>query len=172
MSVRSDWNLELQLEQTRDLAEGDVRAAVVRVLDHIASAPKSRFRGGRKLLELLEEARSTAEGGPLAERLSDAISYADNQMLRQDFEERYELWGASLDQDVKFAARTAGAAIDYWTGVGNAFLADHPDASGPELLAHIQAMKAELPYMDAPEDRPGRYRKELLDAAERSLDPA
>ncbi|WP_238412755.1 Shedu immune nuclease family protein [Saccharothrix deserti] len=150
------------VEQARDLCATETgREAVIDVLRHINSG-KSPFRGGRQLVKLLQVALTTAEpveGDEVTQRLRDGIDYAEGRAFKQDMEDRYPLFRKKRsDIDLEFVVRSLEASIEYWIGVGGKFLAETPSATGAELLAHVQGFRQELPFMDAPEDRPGRYR--------------
>jgi len=163
MSIRSDRTLEAIVEQAKELCQGaPARDAVVRVLDHVRSGAKVRFRGGRRLVELLGEAAGSLEHDEdpgVGQRLRDSLDYAENRASKHDLEDRYALLGDGRSKSsLKFLSGIMTASATYWQEVATKFLAETPGATGAELLAHLQDLEAEIPFMDAPEDRPGRYR--------------
>ncbi|WP_204285800.1 Shedu anti-phage system protein SduA domain-containing protein [Microbispora amethystogenes] len=164
MRIRSDWSLERLLEQARDVSPTEsVRHAISVTLDFVASAPKTRFRGGRQLVELLQTAHKEANRNgddPAIERLHDAIAYAEGRMIRIDIEEKYALFSGSRRDEslIRLASQTALIAAEYWTRVAEEYLEEHPDADAGQLLQRVRQIGAEAAFMDARRDRPGRYR--------------
>ncbi len=162
MRVRVDWTLEIMVEQALDLCTTDAaREAVRDVIRHVNSG-KSRFRGGRRLVDLLQVALATTEpieGDEVTRRLRDAIEYAEGRAYKQDMDDRYPLFeNKRSDNSLEYVYRTMDASVRYWLEISQKFLAEHPSASGADLFSHMQELQRELPFMDAPEDRPGRYR--------------
>jgi hypothetical protein len=62
---------------------------------------------------------------------------------------------ASICKSIK---RTITISADFWTNVASTLLDKAPTTTAQELLDHISTTAREIPFMDAPEDRPGRYR--------------
>ncbi|MFH8343461.1 Shedu anti-phage system protein SduA domain-containing protein [Streptomyces sp. NPDC018045] len=164
MTVRSDFALELQLGSARDeAADPQVKNAVTAAIDHMLSGNSRSRRGGRALTDLLAAARATAadkEEWHVVRLLQDSLDYAEGRILKPEFEERYRLFqdGARDENSRQFLSRTVWAASDFVIRAGAEFLAEHPEAGPAELLRHVEALGRDAKFLEAPEDRPGRYR--------------
>ncbi|WP_030022006.1 Shedu anti-phage system protein SduA domain-containing protein [Streptomyces monomycini] len=164
MTVRSDFALELQLERTREeAADIQVKGAVNAVVEHMSSGGGRSRRGGRALTDLLAAARVTAadkDEWHVVRLLQDSLDYAEGRILRPEFEERYRLFqdGARNEAARHYLARTIGAASDFVLRAGREFLASQPGAGAEKLLSHVEKLSKEAQWLNAPEDRPGRYR--------------
>lgn len=164
MTGRADWTLELQLEQIQKITSAkEVREAITTVVHHMHSGRTSRRRGGQKLTKLLEIARlraSEESEWDVVRLLQDSIDYATERILQPDFEERYRLYrdGSRRKANANYVASILNVNLDYLRTEGGGYLAAHPDASGDDLLDHLIAHYADARFLDAPEDRPGRYR--------------
>ncbi|MEV6753572.1 Shedu anti-phage system protein SduA domain-containing protein [Streptomyces sp. NPDC051214] len=93
--------------------------------------------------------------------VQDSLDYAEGRILRPDFEERYQLFQRStapLSSHQDFAARTLSSTLEFFTQLGNAYLAEQPDATTGELLSHLGAVSRDARYMQQAQERPGRYR--------------
>ncbi|MFD7665978.1 Shedu anti-phage system protein SduA domain-containing protein [Streptomyces sp. NPDC059788] len=164
MTVRSDFALELRLKRTREEAsDQDVTDAVDAALHHMSSGTGRSRRGGRPLTDLLSTARATAaakEEWHVVRLLQDSLDYAEGRILKPEFEERYRLFqdGARDEITRDHLSRTLWASHDFVRRVGRKFLVEHPEAGAEDLLAHVEMMGREAWWLDAPADRPGRYR--------------
>ncbi|MGC5308744.1 Shedu anti-phage system protein SduA domain-containing protein [Micromonospora zamorensis] len=174
MEVRSDWSLELQLQQIERAAERkEVKVALDAVLAHIASGGRKR-RGGHQLLALLSEARAeaaTAGEWQVVRLLQDSIDYAEGRILRNEFEERYRLFqdGADRSKNLRSTAESiVSISCDFVVGQARAYLQGSPGASAEQVLEHVRTLGQDAKFMEAPADRPGRYRI-VRGAAERIL---
>ena len=164
MDTRSDWALELQLSQTRAQAAHDsVTAAIQAVIDHMTKGHGKNRRGGRSLVHLLETARSSAASAgewQTVRHLQDSLDYAEGRLLRLDFEERHQLAGSGTrdERDLDLYARTKELMYQHAAGVGRELLAEQPESSGEDMVAYFEKMSQEAKFLDAPRDRPGRFR--------------
>lgn len=156
--------MELQLEQVEKTAVApEVKDAVKDALRHMNSGRSRHRRGGQALVRWLEIARlrATEESEwDVVRLLQDSIDYASDRILKPEFEERYRLFQDSARDKhaAKYAGRILHIANIYWNETGREYLRGHPDTSPEELLDHIQSVGQDAEYLDAPEDRPGRYR--------------
>ncbi|WP_433658232.1 Shedu anti-phage system protein SduA domain-containing protein [Nocardia sp. CA-128927] len=162
MSVRSDWTLEIILEQARDrCSDDDVRSAVQDALGHINGGNSGR-RGGRRLIDLMRVAFEKAkkcEGDDVTQRLHEGIAYSEGHLYKQDMDDRYPLFRVQRsDINLKFVSEMITASSAYWREIAKGFLEKQPDATASELVLHIESISENVPFMDAPQDRPGRYR--------------
>ncbi|ROS38934.1 uncharacterized protein DUF4263 [Amycolatopsis thermoflava] len=164
MSSRADWSLELQLEATqKEAVHPDVQNAIAQAIVYMHSGKSRRRRGGRALVERLEVARlraSEENEWHVVRLLQDALDYATGRILNPDFEERYRLFqdGGRSDHRRDFVSGVFFGMQEFVRGASRKFLEDNESASAQELLAHLTSVVADGKFLDAPEDRPGRYR--------------
>ena len=164
MDVRADYALELQLEQVAEhTVDRGVKEWIRQALAHMAKGTGGHRRGGMELVELLSVARQRAadyDEWHVVRGLQDSIDYAKGRILQPVFEEQYRLFqdGLRHESTRKYLAGTLSAALRFAAEAGNEYLAKHPGATMPELLVHIQSLGQDSEFMEAPEDRPGRYR--------------
>ncbi|MET9957627.1 Shedu anti-phage system protein SduA domain-containing protein [Streptomyces sp. NPDC006326] len=165
MDVRSDFALQLQLQHVAERAlDPRVKDALEAVLKHMTGGRSRSRRGGRALVTLLEEVRSTAattDEWQVVRLIQDSLDYAEGRILRPDFEERYRLFQRSTQppgshQD--YLARTLSATLKFFTQLAGDYLGQHPEANPGELLAHVEAVGRDARYMQQSQERPGRYR--------------
>jgi len=88
------------------------------------------------------------------------MDYTEGRILKPDFEERYRLFqdGVRNDSLRKLVAGILSINFGYVREAGHEFLEAHPGADGEELLAYIRKLSEDVKFLDAPPDRPGRYR--------------
>lgn len=142
--------------------DANVCAAVTAVLQHMHSGRSRQRRGGRELVRLLEGARGVAAAvgeWQVVRLVQDAIEYAEGRILRPDFEDRYRLFGDGQRREshTGFLGGTMKAMHQWLVDSGREFLADRPDAGIGEFLEHFRAQGEDAMFLQAPEDRPGRY---------------
>jgi len=163
MGVRSDYALDLQLEQVREQAAGqDVKQAVDSVLRHMRSGLGGHRKGGQTLLQLLAAARgcaAAADEWSTVRLLQDSIDYSEERILQPDFEERYRLFqdGVRNEGLRKHVAAQLEINCRHVANDGREFLREHPEATAEQLLTRIESLAVDMRYLVAPEDRPGRY---------------
>ncbi|MFG1840774.1 Shedu anti-phage system protein SduA domain-containing protein [Micromonospora sp. NPDC049175] len=174
MEIRADWALELQLEQTEKIADRqEVKAALAATRGHLISGGRSR-KGGRELLTFLGDARyeaAMADEWQVVRLLQDSIDYAEGRITKHEFEERYRLFqdGAARDSGLlSTAANIVAVTCEFAARQGRAYLDANPDASAEQILTQIRSLGEDSKLMEAPEDRPGRYRI-VRGSAERML---
>jgi hypothetical protein len=164
MDVRADWTLELQLEQVEKHAvDQHVQEWIRQARAHMAKGTGGHRRGGAELVALLAEARQRAadyDEWHVVRLLQDSIDYAEGRILKQVMEEQYRLFedGSRREITREFLAGTLSSALRFVAEAGNEYLAEHPSATFQELLGHIESLGQDAAFMEAPEDRPGRYR--------------
>ncbi|HEX5269888.1 MAG TPA: Shedu anti-phage system protein SduA domain-containing protein [Gemmataceae bacterium] len=75
-------------------------------------------------------------------------------------EEQYRLFQDGLRDDSRcnFLANMVSGVLRFGTEAGDEYLRKHPGATVPELLNHIDSLGQDAAFVEAPEDRPGRYR--------------
>ncbi|MFC8346356.1 Shedu anti-phage system protein SduA domain-containing protein [Streptomyces sp. NPDC057280] len=164
MDVRSDFALRLQLDHVAEQAgDPEVKDALEAVVRHMNSG-RSPYRGGSTLVTLLKEVRSTAaslDEWQVVRLVQDSLDYAEGRILRPDFEERYRLFQRSaepLSSHQDYLARTLSATLAFFTQLGDAYLAQHPDAGATEVLTHVKGTAQDARYMQQSQERTGRYR--------------
>ncbi|MFD4501433.1 Shedu anti-phage system protein SduA domain-containing protein [Streptomyces sp. NPDC058457] len=164
MTTRSDMTLEWHLRDVvaEAVVDATVDAAVTAVLRHMHSGRSRQRRGGRELVRLLEEARGAAAAAgewQVVRLVQDAIEYAEGRILRPDFEDRYRLFGDGQRREshTGFLGGTMKAMHQWLVDSGREFLADRPDAGVEEFLEHFRAQGEDAMFLQAPEERPGRY---------------
>jgi hypothetical protein len=155
--------LEWQLREVDGAAaDAAVKDALSAVFKHMHGGRSRKRRGGRELVRLLEEARATAARvaeWQVVRLVQDSLDYAQGRILQHDLQERYRLFqdGARNEGKRDFVAGTVRAAHQWIVADGGDFLKDHPEASAAEMLAHFRDQGEDARFMEAPEDRPGRY---------------
>jgi hypothetical protein len=156
--------LQLQLEQVEEhAAEQHVKEWIRQALAHMAKGTGGHRRGGAELVALLTEARQRAadyDEWHVVRLLQDSIDYAEGRILQPVFEEQYRLFQDSVrnESNRKFAAGIISSSLRFVAEAGKEYLAEHPSATLPELLGHIDSLGLDAAFMEAPEDRTGRYR--------------
>lgn len=164
MSARSDYALELQLERILHEAKGeDVKTAISATLEHMHSGSSKNRRGGKKLVLLLSEVRLRAARGDewsVVRLVQDSIDYAEGRIFKQDFEERYHLFQDGVRDDINrsYISGITYAGLKYAAKLGREFLDERPNATADDLLEKFSSLGEDARFLDAPEDRPGRYR--------------
>ncbi|MEG9550522.1 MULTISPECIES: Shedu anti-phage system protein SduA domain-containing protein [Streptomyces griseus group] len=165
MATRSDFALELQLDAAKDQATSPgVESAIESALTHMSGSGSRNRRGGKRLVSLLEEARSiAAKAGDwqVVRLLQDSLDYAEGRILKPEFEERYRLFqdGQQRNDILRDYVSTAIWGGSQFLGEkGKKFLADTPGADADDLLAHLLSLGQDSLFLEAPPDRPGRYR--------------
>ncbi|MGW7535493.1 Shedu anti-phage system protein SduA domain-containing protein [Amycolatopsis sp. NPDC054798] len=116
-------------------ASGDeVARPVMDVLDHLG--PRSPYKGGRQLLELVEFAlRAAREHGdePTVEGLNDALGYATGTVLEDDLCVKYPLYSGTGQDDLQMLNRTFSALKGLTATEVAGYLEKNPGASGEEV---------------------------------------
>jgi hypothetical protein len=164
MDVRADMALELQLKQVEEHAvDQRVREWIREALTHMAKGKGGHRRGGAELVALLGEARQRAadfDEWHVVRLLQDSIDYAEGRILQPFFEEQYRLFcdGLRDEGNRRAAAGMISALLQFVAGAGKEYLAEHPGATLPELLKHIDSLGLDAAFLEAPADQPGRYR--------------
>ncbi|WP_447040916.1 Shedu anti-phage system protein SduA domain-containing protein [Streptomyces sp. DSM 118878] len=163
MTTRADMALEWQLRAVSEgITDEGVREAVSGVVAHMHGGRSSKRRGGKELARLLtlaREAAARASEWEAVRQLHDSLAYAEGRILQQDFEERYRLFqdGARNETSRDFLAHTMWATHHWMVSAAQEHLKDRPDATAAELVEHFRAQGEDTRFMEAPEDRPGRY---------------
>lgn len=163
MGVRSDFSLDLQLEYVHERATNDeVKRAVSSVVQHMRTGRGGHRRGGKKLVQLLAEARGQAAAvgeWEVVRLLQDSLDYAEERILQPEFDERYRLFRDGLrNQGLRrLVARSLENSFKYVAEAGREYLDEQPGANMDDLLAHIDSLGDDARYLEAPEGRPGRY---------------
>jgi hypothetical protein len=156
--------LELQLEQVeKHAADQHVKEWIRQALAHMAKGSGGHRRGGTELVALLTEARQRAadyDEWHVVRLLQDSIDYAEGRLLQPAFEEQYRLFQDSVRQEInrKFVAGMISVALQFVAEAGKKYLTEHPNAELSELLGHIDSLGQDAAFLEAPADRPGRYR--------------
>ncbi|PRX96597.1 Shedu anti-phage system protein SduA domain-containing protein [Allonocardiopsis opalescens] len=165
MAVRADFSLELQLEAARkEAVDESTRAAISDALAHMSQGSGGKRRGGKALVQLLVRARLQAadlDEWHVVRILQDSLDYAEGRILQPDFDERYRLFqeGAvrnSIRRDA--VAATMRHTYQYVLDTVHMLRIEEPGLTLDDLLTHVSDLIADADFLDAPEDRPGRYR--------------
>ena len=147
----------------QEAVDEEVRAGIASIIAHMRGGRGRKRRGGQELVRLLKAARSRAAGADewqVVRLLQDSVDYAEDRILKPEFEERYRLFqdGARNEHLRKLAAGILSMNFGYVGKVGQEFLDAHPGASVEELITYIRQLSVEAKFLDAPPDLPGRYR--------------
>ncbi|MFI1455366.1 hypothetical protein [Streptomyces roseus] len=128
MGVRSDFSLDLQLEYVHEQAVVDeVKRAITSALQHMRTGRGGHRRGGKALVQLLEETRGHAASigeWKVVRLLQDSLDYAEERILQPDFDERYRLFqdGIRNQRLRRFVAGTLEINFKYVAEVGREFM--------------------------------------------------
>ncbi|MEU0838144.1 Shedu anti-phage system protein SduA domain-containing protein [Streptomyces sp. NPDC005962] len=174
MSVRSDFSLELQLKKVlEETAHPEIKAALVSARKHMKSGKGSHRRGGKVLVQLLEAVRQrAADAGEwhVVRLVQDSLDYAEGRILQPDFDERYRLFqdGVRSGRLRKHVGNILSINYRYIAEAGREYVDERPEATMEDLIAYFGTLSDDARFLDAPEDRPGRYRL-LRGRAERAV---
>ncbi|MEU3014958.1 Shedu anti-phage system protein SduA domain-containing protein [Nocardia asteroides] len=161
---RADWALEMVLERAQQQASSpEVEDAITAAIRHMHSGNGRTRRGGRKLVELLELARLRASEESEWDTLRlvhDAVDYCEGRSLKPEFEERFRLFedGRRSELNRSALARFFDVMVRYIQEAGHEALRRDETLTGSELLTQLIALAEDGGLIEAPEDRPGRYR--------------
>jgi len=164
MSVRSDFSLDLQLKSVLEVAvHSDVKAAIVSARAHMNSGRGGHRRGGQALVRMLQAVRSRAADvgeWQVVRLVQDSLDYAEGRILQPDFDERYRLFqdGARNENWREFVGNMMWISFRFVAEASREYVEQHPEAGVNDLIAHFGSLSADARFLDAPEDRPGRYR--------------
>ena len=154
--------MELQLEQVEEHAvDQRVKEWIRQAITHMRKGRNRR--GGAELIALLAEARQRAadyDEWHVVRLLQDSIDYAGGRILRPVMEEQYCLFQDGLRNENKreLIAGVLSAALRFAAEASKKYMAEHPDTALPELLEYVESLGQDAEFLEAPEDRPGRYR--------------
>ncbi|MCK1817399.1 DUF4263 domain-containing protein [Streptomyces sp. XM4011] len=100
--------------------------------------------------------------------LQDSLDYAEGLILQPDFDERYRLFqdGVRNESLRTGVAQIASLTFSHVADAGHAFVEKNPETSPQDLVAHLRSLSEDMRFLQAPADRPGRYRA-LRGTAER-----
>lgn len=163
MGVRSDYSLDLQLEEVlKRVSNEHVKRLIETALHHMRSGRGGHRRGGETLIGLLDEARERAASArewAIVRLLQDSLDYAEERILQPDFNERYRLFqdGERNEGLRNLVGNVLEIKLGNAASAGREFLAENPDAGAEGLLAHLTSLSQDARYLAAPPDRPGRY---------------
>lgn len=164
MDVRADWALQLQLKQVEEHAvDQHVKEWIRRAVSYMGSGEGGNRRGGAELVALLAEGRQRAadyDEWNVVRLLQDSIDYAEGRILRPVMEEQYRLFqdGLRSESKRKFVGATLSSGLRFAAEAGNEYVSEHPNATLIELLGHFESLSQDAVFVEASEDRPGRYR--------------
>jgi Domain of unknown function (DUF4263) len=164
MSVRSDFSLDLQLDHVLSAAvHPDVKAALVAARRHMNSGHGGHRRGGKVLVQLLETVRQHAADigeWQVVRLVQDSLDYAEGRILQPDFNDRYRLFQDGVRNTTlrKFVGNMLWNSFKFVAEASREYVDEHPDAGVDDLIAHFGSLSEDARFLDAPEDRPGRYR--------------
>ncbi|RKT89269.1 protein of unknown function [Saccharopolyspora antimicrobica] len=164
MTRPADWSLELQLEQVEERAvDPDVKAAIADAIRYLHSGRSQKRRGGRELVRLLEIARLRASEESewhVVRQVQDSLDYLDGSLLRPDFEEYYRIHqdGPRNELNRDYVAHTFAAAYHFLEWHYRKILENRRTATVDEVLQQLIDLSNDGRFVDAPAERPGRYR--------------
>ena len=75
-------------------------------------------------------------------------------------EEQYHLYqdGSRCEKNAHFLGEIISSGLLFAVESGEKYLKDHPEATATEAFAHLQSLGQDAKFMEAPKNRPGRYR--------------
>jgi antiviral defense system Shedu protein SduA len=136
--VRTDSQLKFLLLDLHERAHPDVSPHLMDALDMMGD--RSPYKGGRKLLELLEfieREASAVQDALTAEGVRDAVAYASGRMLGYDLERKYDLYDGSGQDLGRQLERLVSGMHGLAAEEVSRFLAEHPDATTAQVMAHL-----------------------------------
>ena len=157
MFTRTDSQLKFLLLELHERAHPDVAPQLMEAIDMMGV--RSPYRGGRKLLELLEfvEREALAVKDALtAEGLRDAVAYGTGRILSTDLARKYDLYDGSGQDEGRQLERIVSSMSGLAAREVMSFLAEHPDASTAEVVTHLQG-KSTLALRFVKARRAGHY---------------
>ncbi|MFF1379088.1 Shedu immune nuclease family protein [Streptomyces sp. NPDC058308] len=162
MQPRADAALEKQVQIAAEAAaDAGTGVCLAAVAGHLRSDPRGNIRGGKKLLGLLEKARSKAAAAgewQVVRLVQDALDYAEGRILKPELDDRLRLF-----RDGERRSGNGGIGGVVAAGYAQAadacesYLATHPQASARELSDRLRGLERDARFLEAPADRPGRY---------------
>ncbi|WP_103888731.1 Shedu anti-phage system protein SduA domain-containing protein [Actinacidiphila yanglinensis] len=164
MSVRSDFTLDMHLGRVLDAAvHPDVKAALVSARRHMNSGSRSHRRGGRILIQMLEAVRLRAADigeWQVVRLVQDSLDYAEGRILQPDLNDRYRLFqdgvrNTNLQKGVGNVLRTG---FTFAAEASREYAEANPRAGVEDLITYFNSLAEDARFLEAPEDRPGRYR--------------
>ncbi|MER7010354.1 Shedu immune nuclease family protein [Saccharopolyspora sp. NPDC000359] len=164
MTRPADWSLELQLEQLgQEAVDPDVKDAVADAIRYMRSGRSRNRRGGRELVRLLEIVRLRASEEAewrVLQMVQDSLDYLNGALLRPDFEERYRIHQDEQrsESNRDWVARTFATLHHFLKWQYREVVEKRPTATAEEVLQHLLELSNDGRFVDAPADRPGRYR--------------
>jgi hypothetical protein len=164
MEVRADGLLELYLQRVEKHAVNpQVKHWIHQAITHMGGGNRSNRRGGSELVALLSEARQRAadfDEWHIVQLLQSSIDYAEGRILNQVMDEQYRLFedGSRCESSRDYLAKTISAGVHFAVEGGQEYLINNPEATFTELFEHIESLGQDARFLEAPKDRPGRYR--------------
>lgn len=164
MSVRSDLTLDVHLGRVLDAAvHPDVKAALVSARRHMNSGSRGHRRGGKILVHMLEAVRRRAADvgeWQVVRLVQDSLDYAEGRILQPDLNDRYRLFqdgvrNTNLQRGVGNVLRTG---FRFAAEASREYADAKPQAGVDDLIAYFSSLAEDARFLEAPEDRPGRYR--------------
>ncbi|MFF2250349.1 Shedu anti-phage system protein SduA domain-containing protein [Streptomyces sp. NPDC058142] len=146
-----------------EVVHPQARAALASAHKHMKSGKGGYRRGGKVLIQLLEAARQrAADSGEwqVVRLVQDSLDYAEGRILQPDFDERYRLSqdGVRSERLRKHVGNILSINYRYIAEAGREYLEEHPNATVDDLIAYFGTLSEDARFLDAPEERPGRYR--------------
>jgi hypothetical protein len=137
------------------------------------SGSRSHRRGGKILIQMLETVRRrAADAGEwqVVRLVQDSLDYAEGRILQPDLNDRYRLFrdGHRSRALQNFVGNMFWVNYKYVAEASREFLDEHPGADVDALITYIESLAEDGRFIDAPENRPGRYRL-LRGRAERAV---
>lgn len=164
MRVRADFSLDLQLKRVlSEVVHPEVKEALVSARKHLNSGRSGHRRGGKVLVQVLEAVRQRAADvgeWQVVRLVQDSLDYAEGRILQPEFDERYRLFqdGIRNKRLGEFVGNILRNNFRYIADAGRDFVNEHPEAGLDDLIAYFASLSEDARFLDAPEDRPGRYR--------------
>jgi hypothetical protein len=164
MEVRADGLLEFYLVKVEKHAVNQqVKSWIGKAVTHMQGGMQRHRRGGAELVSLLSEARQRAadfDEWHIVQLLQTSIDYAEGRILNHVMEEQYRLFEDSSRREIgrNYLARTISSGMHFAVEAAQEYLAENPGATFPEVFDHLESVGNDARFLEAPEDRPGRYR--------------
>lgn len=164
MNVRADWPLELVLVRAaQESTSPEVKDAIDAVVRHVNSGKGGQRRGGKALIRSLEVARLRVceeSEWQTVQLVQDAHDYCTGRTLRPAFGERFRLFedGSRSEANRGMVSGIFAALAQGIQSIGRELLHKGEARTAAEFFAALTSVLQDGKFIDAPDDRPGRYR--------------
>ncbi|MBB5954443.1 hypothetical protein FHS29_001013 [Saccharothrix tamanrassetensis] len=140
MALRTDFTLKSLLLELHELAAPEIAPHFMDAIESMG--PQSPYKGGKRLVELLEfivrEAHQAGDA-PSEEGAQDAVAYMLGRLLESDLTMKYDLYdGSGQLRDIQMIQTSMSAGNEFIRQEIDKLLADNPTATAADIRAHFE----------------------------------